>query len=141
MKASGLGLSALPLLLASPLAPAAEGSVCIGPLPFVTPGDKAAAGAKRPEFSVAIDQLEAVPVPRKESVRVRLPLGAPHEVTVRRNGKAKRRFEFTFENMHAHHLCLWFDPGVDAWSLAPQSEARGKCGCVDGEGGDARRDP
>ena len=99
-------------------------------MPFVTPGDKAAAGQRKGEtHSVVIDGRAPVAVPRKSSVQVLLARAGDHTVRVLQHGMPAVVLRFSFANKQADHLCLWFDVGEDEWKLDPLDEAGGKCGC------------
>ena len=125
------GAILLGVMAGNPTHAADQGSICIGPAPFVTPGDKSTAGQPKHEaYTVVVDERAPVPVLSKNSLKVPLPLDGAHTVRVLHEGKSAAELRFTFAEAGASDLCLWFDVGEDEWKLDPVEEARGKCGCA-----------
>jgi hypothetical protein len=129
----GITLCAL-LFLCDAAVADASGTVCIGPVPAATRGEKSLANAtasdKAYDFTVTVGERPAVSVSHAESVTVSdIEVGQRHTVVIRQGGKPSASFTFTFEEHGSEQLCLWFGPLYESWSLWPLEQARGKCDC------------
>lgn len=122
------------LLIGEAAAAAATGTLCIGPTPLATPGEKTLASAtasdKAYDFTVTVGNRPATAVSHTNSVALAdIETGQRHRVVIRQGGKPSASFTFTFEEQRSEQLCLWFGPLYESWSLWPLDQSKGKCDC------------
>ena len=109
-------------------------SVCVAPVPNSTSGNKSlsntTASAKPYEFTVTIDGVAPVSASHSTSTLIANLLAATsHRVSIHQGGDLATSFRFRFAEQKSNHLCLWFKPLYESWSLWPMSDSKGKCSC------------
>jgi hypothetical protein len=117
----------------------AAGRICLAPLAddakaldHDMPGGVPQKRTQLYEFSVRIDDREAVPVPRKsESSRFIDDLDplSRHLIAIQDGGKVIESFWFTFEQRGGSDLCLTYTPWYQTWQLEPPRRKSSECRC------------
>jgi hypothetical protein len=134
MKRAHHKLLALALAGMSVTAIAAGGSVCVAPVPKATSGSKSlsnpTASAVPYEFAVTLGARAPIATSHTKSLLVGgLDTSQSHLVIIRQGAKRAASFQLRFSTYKTDHLCLWFGPLYESWSVWPATQSRGKCAC------------
>ena len=86
-----------------------------------------------PEFVIDAGGINRAAAQPDVSVRMALPLGKRHRISISKSGAPYASFRFTFESRGAKDLCLWYHPRSHVWSLDPVNRAPKRyCGMCKG---------
>lgn len=134
MKYSQTLMIPLLLVLVQVTVASEAGLVCVAPVEKPKTGTKSLAnpsgGNQVQSYSVQIDDRPPINVSGDQSVAIdRLSLSGKHAVQVRGDGKDITSFHFRFNDYSSHHLCLWFKPLYETWSLTPARGHGKACAC------------
>jgi hypothetical protein len=111
------------------------GSVCVAPLPERAREldrdypDRKALRAYTYEFAIQIDDGKAVRMSDSTAqLLAGLALASRHRVRIYDGDNVIESFYFAFEKRGSEHLCLWYTPWYQTWSLEePQNRPWCKC--------------
>ena len=131
-----IGLLTVPSFVSADVAGAERtGSICIAPLPEnARELDRGYPGGKAPreysyEFAIQIDDRQPVRVAEATSRLVTgLSLGKRHRARIYDGKRIIESFHFTFEKRGSEHLCLFYTPWYQTWSLE-KPDNRPWCKC------------
>jgi len=113
-----------------------DGTLCIASVPKATSGSKTlsntTASAVPYEFAVTVGDRAPIATSHTQSLLVGgLDTSTSHLVIIRQGAKRVASFQLQFPTYKTDHLCLWFGPLYESWSVWPLAQSRGKCACSD----------